>query len=128
MKVNKKLVLQIGSLFGLTVLSGLAIASPTIGTVAGSLNGTMGTVADSIGSAMYLAAIGTGGMAAFKFKAHAEDPRQVKLTQPLIYLVSSGVLAGLPTVLNITSNTVAGGTANAKGVIGAPATGYGTAN
>ena len=117
--MNKKSIVRAVSAVALSVsavlFADVAVAA-TLGTTVGAFNADMSKFADTILSAMFLAGLGTGGMAAFKFKEHNENPQQVKLSRPLTYLLASGMLIGLPTTVNMMSDTIAGGTANQAGV------------
>jgi intracellular multiplication protein IcmD len=83
-------------------------------TMATTVRGNFGSIADLLGGGAYLAGAAFGIQAALKFKAHNENPQQVKLSQPLTYAVVAGALLALPTWLTTGSDTmfgVGGGTA-----------------
>ena len=81
--------------------------------VADQVKGNFGAIADLMGGGAYLAGAGFGIQAALKFKAHNENPQQVKLSQPLTYAVVAGALLSLPTFLTTGADTMfnGGGTA-----------------
>ena len=108
-------MLKVFSVFGAAtaavLLPEIAHAVPTLQSQAASFSSGMGSFADLLTKGMFITGIGTGGMAALKFKEHNENPTQVKLSKPLTYLLASGMLIGLPQLLDITTNTVTGNSA-----------------
>ena len=94
----------------LAALSMLAISGPAFAQDAGDMaRGVFGQFrdfADVMTGASLLLGIGAGIMSAMKFKAHAENPQQEKLTKPIIYFLVAGILIGLPSFLNMGSETL----------------------
>lgn len=89
-----------------------AFAQGDVGELADRLRGFMGNFADLLTATMFLVGIGLGAMAALKLKAHNEDPRQVKITVPIVYALASAMLIGLPAWLTLTKNSLVDGQAN----------------
>jgi hypothetical protein len=74
--------------------------------ISDNVRGNFGAVADLLGGGAYLAGAGFGIQSALKFKAHNENPQQVKLSQPLTYGVVAGALLALPTFLDTGADTL----------------------
>lgn len=88
----------------LAAVATLLVAEPamaeTAGEVADRLTGQFEGFAKLIFGAMFLVGIGLGGLAALKFKAHADNPQQNKLTTPIILALVAAMLIALPTFIN----------------------------
>jgi hypothetical protein len=56
-----------------------------------------------------LAGAAFGIQSALKFKAHNENPQQVKLSQPMTYAIVAGALLSLPTFLTTGADTMFSG-------------------
>jgi intracellular multiplication protein IcmD len=72
--------------------------------ISDNVRGNFGAIADLMGGGAYLAGAGFGIQSAFK--AHNENPQQVKLSQPLTYGVVAGALLALPTFLDTGADTM----------------------
>ena len=101
-------------MIGVTCLlaAGPLLAQDTVASVAENFTGYMGSFASLLMSVMFLVGLGLGGMAALKLKSHNDDPRQVKITVPIIYALCSAVLIALPGWLTLTSASVTDGQSN----------------
>jgi intracellular multiplication protein IcmD len=84
----------------------------TLGSVADKVQKQYHFFADATTGALMLIGIVVGGVAALKFKAHNENPREVKLATPLTLMLVSALLIGLPAFLNMTKSTVLDGPGN----------------
>lgn len=80
----------------------------TVGGIAERITGQLGAFADLLTGAMFLVGIGLGALAALKFKAHNEDPRNTKITTPIVLAVVSACLIALPAYLTFMANSVVG--------------------
>lgn len=111
MKISKK-VMTILSVFAVTAVglmfSEAALAASTLQQQVATFNGGFGDLSTLVTKGMFLAGIASGGMAALKFKEHSDNPQQVKLSKPLIYLLASGMLVGLPAMLDMSATTLTG--------------------
>jgi len=107
---NKKMLVLLGTV--LLMAAGPAFAQDDVGALAEKVRGFMGSFADLLTATMFLIGIGLGAMAALKLKAHNEDPRQVKITVPIVYAIASAMLIGLPAWLTLTKNSLVDGQAN----------------
>lgn len=83
-------------------------------TVADQIRSNFQGIADLMSGGSYLAGAAFGIQAALKFKAHNENPQQVKLSQPITYALVAGALLSLPTYLTVGSDVLFqnGGTKN----------------
>jgi hypothetical protein len=77
-------------------------------SVANNIRGNFASIADLLGGGSYLAGAAMGIQSALKFKAHNENPQQVKLSQPMTYAAVAGALLALPTFLTTGSDTMFG--------------------
>lgn len=111
MKISKK-VMTILSVFAVTAVglmfSEAALAASTLQQQVATFNSGFGDLSTLVTKGMFLAGIASGGMAALKFKEHSDNPQQVKLSKPLIYLLASGMLVGLPAMLDMSATTLTG--------------------
>jgi len=89
-------------------LAAPAMAQDNLGGVAERIREQLGSFADLLTGGMFLVGIGLGAMAALKFKAHNEDPRNTKITTPIVLLIVSACLIGLPAWLTLSANSVLG--------------------
>jgi hypothetical protein len=106
----------------LLAASASASATGTFGDMAKRGFDQLGAFADVAIAVMFLSGLIVGGLAAFKFKAHSDNPGQNKITQPIVYAIVAALLIGLPTFLTIAKESVVGdGTAGSiteQGVYG----------
>ena len=86
---------------------GLADAA-TIGKVAGNVSTSFGALADLIVAGSYLGGAGLGIQAALKFKAHNENPQQVKLSAPIVYSLVAACLLALPSFIQTGTDSLWG--------------------
>jgi intracellular multiplication protein IcmD len=100
------------SLVMLVLMVSMFLAAPAmaddLGGVADRIKEQLGSFADLLTGGMFLVGIGLGAMAALKFKAHNEDPRSTKITTPIVLLIVSACLIGLPAWLTLSANSVLG--------------------
>lgn len=121
MKITKRA--RLGSLAGaaaalvLSAIPGLADAA-TIGAVADNVSTSFGQLADLIVAGAYLGGAGMGIQAALKFKAHNENPQQVKLSQPIVYSLVAACLLALPSFIQTGSDTLWNGGATSSSLKG----------
>ena len=82
--------------------------------ISNTIRNNFGAVADLLGGGSYLAGAGFGIQSALKFKAHADDGRQNKVTPAIAYAGVAGALLALPTFLTTGSDTLFGQGASDK--------------
>lgn len=100
--------LQLIGAAGLCMLPEFASAM-NVGAVAQNVSGNFTALADLISGGAYLGGAGLGIQAALKFKAHNENPQQVKLSQPMVYALVAASLLALPSFIGTASDTMWGG-------------------
>ena len=114
MKTETLTKLAITSTFALLALSGYA----NIGDMAASINDTFTQIANLIGGAAYVAGLGFGMAAIFKFKQHRDNPTQVPVGTPFGMLGVSIMLIYLPSLLTNAGSTVFSSDTATYGVTG----------
>lgn len=97
-----------------------------IGDMAESINNTFTQIANLIGGAAYVAGLGFGMAAIFKFKQHRDNPTQVPVGTPFGMLGVSIMLIYLPSLLTESGSTVFSSAAATYGVDGSGFSNVGT--
>ena len=90
-----------------------AIASSstwTIGDVAEQITGSFTQLSKLITAGSYLAGLGFSIGAVMKFKQHKDNPTQIPVGTPIALLFIAAGLLFLPSILDVTSVTMFGGT------------------
>lgn len=105
MKQSRKFLVAAVLLMGAVLAPSLAFAM-NAGDVAENLRGQTSHFGDLVIAAMYLSGIGLGGLAALKFKAHNEDPRNTKITTPIVFALAAAMLVALPSFLGLSRETL----------------------
>lgn len=108
---NQSLRQKIGvvALMGLGMLTVAGSASATtFGEAANTFFQQLGAFADVAMAVMFLSGLVVGGLAAFKFKAHGDNPGQNKITTPIVYALVAAILVGLPAFLNMAKESTLG--------------------
>ncbi len=94
----------------LAALSTLAFSGSVFAQDAGDMArgvfNQFGDFANAMTGGALLLGIAAGIMSAMKFKAHAENPQQEKLTKPIILFLVAGMLIGLASFLNMGAATL----------------------
>ena len=86
-----------------------AVASGVgIQVVAKQVKSNFGAIAQLITAASYVAGMGFGVGAIVKFKAHKDNPTQVAISVPIVYLIVAVALLYIPTVFKSTGETLFG--------------------
>lgn len=78
----------------------------TLGDVASQIILSMENVARLITAVSYVVGIGFAMMGLLKLKAHKDNPTQVPLSQSFVLLIISAGLIYLPSVINMTGQTI----------------------
>lgn len=92
----------------LSMFAAPAFAQGDIGEAASNVFGQFKDIANVITGGVFLAGLGVGAAAAFKFKAHSENPQQVTLKVPLLYAFVAALCIGLPAYLNMSRTSLFG--------------------
>lgn len=98
-------------------------SNPTIGDLATNITGSFGGLTQLIIGAAYVAGIGFGVAAVFKFKQHKDSPQQIPIGTPITMLIISAALVFLPGMYAPLGTTIFGSssTGDAGGNTGAGA-------
>ncbi len=80
----------------------------TIGDVASLITGSFEQLARLITAGSYLAGLGFSIGAIMKFKQHKDNPTQIPVGTPIALLFIAAALLFLPSILDVTSNTMFG--------------------
>jgi len=116
-RFNNKVRLAMAAM-ALMLVSGAAGAVGTIGDNASQFLTQLGPIADVVMAVFFIGGLVAGGMAAYKFKAHGDNPQQNKITTPIIYAAVAALLIGLPAFLEMSKDSVLGSGAQANGLNG----------
>lgn len=103
-------------LFSFSILATLLLIIPSIvfaqeGGVAGlaeTLRKQITAIADILVVVSYVAGVGFALAGIVQFKAHKDNPAQVPLSKPIVYLVVGACLLFLPNILETAGSTVFG--------------------
>ena len=93
-------------------------AASTIGGMAGDLKGQFNAIASLMVAVAYVAGIGFGISAIFKFKQHKDNPTQVPIGTPFAMLAISVLLVFLPALYGPAGTSIFGTTSGAGGTSG----------
>lgn len=125
---NKKLARTQGvvtfAALGLLMFSAGAMATDkTLGMMASQVTQSFGALTRLITAASYLAGLGFAIGAIMKFKAHKDNPTQITVGTPIALVFIAAALLFLPSILDMTGQTMFGGD---QTVAGSGGTLYGT--
>jgi hypothetical protein len=105
MRLTKSSILAIGAVLLLASIPAFA-QGDTAGTAASGLVDQFGSFAQLLLGAAFLGGIGCGITAFLKFRGHAENPQQVPLKQPLVWLFVSVCLIAFPAALSMGKTSI----------------------
>ncbi len=114
-QTKQTILLLIGAILCLCVGAVFAAGSGTaaaggIGTVASTVKGNLSDIAKLITAGAYVAGFGFAVAAIVKFKAHKDNPTQIPLGQPVVFLFVGAALIFAPSVFKASGITLFGGT------------------
>jgi intracellular multiplication protein IcmD len=92
-----------------------AQAAQNLGSIAENVTHTFSALAKLITATAYVTGAGMFFIAVFQFKQHKENPTQVPLSKPMMFLALGCALLFFPTFVNITENTIFGENAVSAG-------------
>ena len=104
-------------IFAMTLLfSGILFAGDAqdLSSIASNVQSQVKTVANLLIIIAYVAGIGFALTGILQFKAHKDNPAQVPLSKPIVYLCVGAVLLFLPNVLSSAGQTIFGTTENSS--------------
>jgi intracellular multiplication protein IcmD len=93
-------------------------AATTIGTLASNVVGSFAAIGALMTGVAYLAGLGFGISAVFKFKQHKDNPTQIPIGTPFALLAVSVILIFLPALYAPAGQTVFKSTSGAGGFEG----------
>ena len=113
-----------GALLLLSFISASAVyaSAATIGSLAYNVTGSFAQIGSLMMGVAYVAGLGFGISAIFKFKQHKDNPTQIPIGTPFALLAVSVVLMFLPSIYAPAGATVFGGSSTGGGFTGAGAT------
>ena len=104
---------------GLLLSSKLASAQTmTIGTIATNITGSFNQLTKLITATSYVTGAGLFMIAIFQFRQHKENPTQVPLSKPMMFLAVAAALLFFPSIIKVTEGTIFGGNAQTGGPTG----------
>lgn len=106
---------------GMLLVSNAALASSTdltIGGMASLITQSFANVTKLITGLSYVAGIAFSLSAIMKFKQHKENSTQIPIGTPIAMLFIASALLFLPTVLDVSGQTLFGGTQEVAGPLG----------
>ena len=109
-------------LLGLAAATGAFAETQTIGDLATNVTGSFTAIGELMTGVAYLAGLGFGISAVFKFKQHKDNPTQIPIGTPFALLAVSVVLIFLPSIYAPAGQSVFGGDQTGGGFTGAGAT------
>ena len=95
-------------LFGLSMVAFALADSDDLGTLAGNVTGNFEDIGELMTGVAYLAGLGFGISAVFKFKQHKDNPTQIPIGTPFALLAVSVVLVFLPGLYEPAGATIYG--------------------
>jgi intracellular multiplication protein IcmD len=119
---NKYFVLIGGAMICLGLTAVAVAASVTgmsgIGAVAATAKSNLGAIAEFITAASYVAGMAFAVGAIAKFKAHKDNPTQVPISMPIVFLFVAAALIFAPMVFRSVGGTLYGSSGMVGGVSG----------
>lgn len=113
----KSMMLLAGAI--LCVSAGTAFAAVSgIGSVAQNVTGNLANIAKLITAGSYVAGFGFAVAAIVKFKAHKDNPTQIAISLPIVYLFVAAALIFIPTVFKTSGGTLFGASGTVAGASG----------
>lgn len=82
--------------------------SQTIGTVAANITKSVLNLTKLVSAGAYVGGTSMFLIAIFQFRQHKENPTQVPLSKPMMFLAIAGALLFLPTLITVTGATIFG--------------------
>lgn len=121
LKTSKCLGFLYSTLFAFWMGDVLAGSSASLSDIVSNVQGNIITLGPLLTIISYIAGVGFAIAGIVKFKAHKDNPTQVALSQPIVYLCVGAGLLFLPSIMSSAGSTVfggQGGTSAGKGSTG----------
>jgi len=108
-ELTKKLLL--GFFFVATFFAANAYSqAKDIGGVASTITSNIQALTNLISAGAYLGGTAMFLIAVFQFRQHKENPTQVPLSKPMMFMAIAGALLFMPSLIAVTGGTIFGGT------------------
>jgi len=101
------LILGLLLIFGLNAYAN-AQSVPTLGDIAQNLTNTFEAITRLITAVAYVSGSGLFLISIFQFRQHKENPTQIPLSKPMMFLALGSALLFFPTIIEITEHSVFG--------------------
>lgn len=109
-KKNKLIKKSLKCLFLLgSVFAANSYATSTIGDLATNVTKSIGQLTQLVTAGAYVGGTAMFLIAIFQFRQHKENPSQVPLSKPMMFLAIAGALLFLPSLIQVTGQTIFGG-------------------
>lgn len=115
LKASKGLNVLYGTLFAFWVGDVLAQSGQSLSDIVSNVQGNVLTLGPLLTIISYIAGVGFAIAGIVKFKAHKDNPQQVSLSQPIVYLAVGAGLLFLPSIMASAGSTVFGGSQTSAG-------------
>jgi intracellular multiplication protein IcmD len=117
-QVKKAILLLTGAILCLCVGTVFAAAQSGIALIAANVTTNLSNIAKLITAGAYVAGFGFAVAAIVKFKAHKDNPTQIALSIPIVYLFMGAALMFAPAVFKSTGITLFGSTSGTGSISG----------
>ncbi len=116
-KAKKSFLKILTFIVGLSVLlfQEFAMAAKDLSSIASGLTSQIQSIASLLIIVSYVAGVGFALAGIIQFKAHKDNPTQVALSKPIVYLIVGACLLFLPTVISSSGQTIFGGSQESAG-------------
>lgn len=95
-----------------------AYAQETLGSVAANIKSSFSDLAEMVTAGSYIGGLGFAIGAILKFKAHKDNPTQIPVGTPIALLFVAAALIFLPSIFQVTGQTLFGSSGSYAGVSG----------
>ena len=99
-------------------ISGDVFAGETLGSMASTMTSSFGSVGKLITAASYIGGLASTITAILQFKQHKDNPSQTPIGKPIGLVFIGAALLFLPTVIDVTGNTLFSGGGKTAGPSG----------
>lgn len=108
LKTSKGLSLLYSTLLAFWVGDVMAQSGQSLSDVVGTMQGNIQTLGPLLTIISYIAGIAFAIAGIVKFKAHKDNPTQVALSQPIVYICVGAGLLFLPSIMASAGSTIFG--------------------
>lgn len=108
LKANKRLSILYSTIFAFWVSDAMAQSGQSLSDIVGTVQDNILTLGPLLTIVSYIAGVAFAIAGIVKFKAHKDNPTQVPLSQPIVYLLVGAGLLFLPSIMSSAGSTVFG--------------------